>query len=191
MHHDLLYKEYPIITSGRLMLKKIEELDIEELYEIYSNENIFRLRPGKVKKNKTSVQNMIGHFQRDFNKKKMIFLGIYLNDTVKKLIGIAEIFDLNKKVNSITIGYTIHEKFWGKGYATEAVRLVIDFLFRKIGINRIQAFVMTENIKSKNVLLRNHFQKEGTIRQGEFWTGKGIVDLEIYSILQNEFQSPE
>ncbi|WP_211227860.1 GNAT family N-acetyltransferase [Spirochaeta cellobiosiphila] len=172
-------------------MKKIEESDIEDLFSIYSNENVFKLRPGKAKKNIDTVKNMIGHFERDFNKKKMIFLGIYQNFANKKLVGIAEIFDINKKVNSLTIGYTLNEKFWGEGYATESTKLIVSFLFNKIKINRIQAFVMPQNVKSKKVLIRNNFLLEGTLRSSEFWLGKGVVDLEVYSILKSDFTNNE
>jgi [ribosomal protein S5]-alanine N-acetyltransferase len=187
MSSEALFNEYPFLKSDRITLKKIEESDLNDLYEIYSNENLFQYRPGKAKKNITSVKNMIGHFTRDFNKKKMIFLGIFLNDENEKLIGVGEIFDLNRRVNSITIGYTLNEDYWGNGFATETSKIIIDFLFQHIKVNRIQAFVMPENVKSKNVLLRNNFKKEGVIRKGEYWTDKGIVDLEIYSILKEEY----
>lgn len=187
MNNDMLFREFPFLRSERIIMKRIEESDADELYEIYSNENIFRMRPGNVRKNRKTVENMIGHFQRDFNKKKTIFLGIYLNGDSPELIGVGEIFDLDIKVNGLTIGYTLKESFWGKGYATEATSLMIKYLIREVGINRIQAYVMCENEKSKKVLLNNGFQKEGTIRQGAFWTGKGIVDLELYSILKDEF----
>ncbi|MBN2626162.1 MAG: GNAT family N-acetyltransferase [Spirochaetales bacterium] len=180
-----LYKEYPHLNSERLTLKKIEESDIDDMFEIYSNDNLFLYRPGKVRKNKETVKNMIGHFLRDFNKQKMIFLGIYLKNG--KLIGIGEIFDHNRRVNSITVGYTLNEEYWGCGYATEATKAMISFLFERVGINRIQAFVMPENIKSKEVLLRGGFQKEGTIREGDFWKDVGVIDLELYSILRGEY----
>jgi ribosomal-protein-alanine N-acetyltransferase len=86
----------------------------------------------------------------------------------------------------ITIGYRLNDKFWGKGIATKAVKVMVDYLFNDIGINRIQTFVMQENIKSQNVLERNGFIKEGTIRQGYTWKGQGVVDLNLYSLLKSE-----
>jgi len=65
--------------------------------------------------------------------------------------------------------------------------MVIEFLFHKVNVNRIQAEVMPENSASKNVLFKNIFIKEGVIRQASYWSGKGVVDLEIYGILKNEF----
>jgi ribosomal-protein-alanine N-acetyltransferase len=61
-------------------------------------------------------------------------------------------------------------------------------LFKEIDVNRIEADVMLENKYSKKALLTNGFIKEGIIRQGNFWPGKGIVDLEKYSILKQEYK---
>jgi len=74
------------------------------------------------------------------------------------------------------IGYFLAESNWGRG-ATEAVSLLIRYLFTEADVNRIQAEVMPRNEASKKVLLKNGFIKEGTL-----WSGKGIVDLEIYSM---------
>lgn len=97
--------------------------------------------------------------------------------------------DFNHKVNMVTIDYFLAEDHWGKGMATEAVRIVVNFLFEEVGINRIQAEVIPANEVSKKVLLKNGFLKEGLLRQASVWSGKGIVDLEIYSILKEDYTS--
>lgn len=102
---------------------------------------------------------MISHFERDFGKKKIIYLGIYHNEDLKRIIGIAEIFDFDEKVNMATIGYTLNEDYWGHGFATKTVEALRDYLLNTIGVNRVQAFVIPNNIKSKNVLERNRFTK--------------------------------
>lgn len=129
---------------------------------------------------------MISHFERDFNKKKTIYIGIYDNKDLNRIIGVGEIFDFDEKVNMSTIGYTLNEDYWGYGYATKTVEALCDYLLNNIGMNRIQAFVMPDNIKSKNVLERNRFIKEGTIRQGAVWKGQGVVDLDLYSLLKSD-----
>lgn len=45
---------------------------------------------------------------------------------------------------------------------------------------------MPANEASKKVLLKNGFIKEGLLRQAVLWSGKGVVDLEIYSILKED-----
>jgi ribosomal-protein-alanine N-acetyltransferase len=186
MDKTTLFSKFPFIEASEITLRKIERSDLEELYSIYSNENLFKYRPGEVKKNKVTVENMISHFERDFGKKKTIFLGICLNKDLKRIIGMAEIFDFDEKVNMATIGYTLNEDYWGYGYATKTVEALLEYLLNTIGVNRVQAFVMPKNIKSKNVLERNRFTKEGTIRQGTIWNGKGIIDLDLYSFLKSD-----
>jgi [ribosomal protein S5]-alanine N-acetyltransferase len=186
MQQSILFSEFPFFQTSEISLRKIGKEDLDDLYAIYSNENLFKYRPSEAKKNKSTVENMISHFERDFNKKKTIFLGICLNENLKRIIGVAEIFDFDAKVNMVTIGYTLNENYWGNGVATKTVKALVDYLFNTIEVNRVQAFVMPKNIKSKNVLLRNKFTKEGTIRQGAAWSGKGIIDLEVYSFLKSD-----
>ncbi|WP_058302983.1 GNAT family N-acetyltransferase [Gorillibacterium timonense] len=182
------YAQFPHIVTDTIILRKIEETDIEGLFEIYTNENVFMYIPGDRKKNKAAVQNMIGHFERDFHKRKVIFLGIYLPEAPNEIVGVAEIFDYDDKVNQITIGYRLNERYWGKGIATQTVRAMVEYLYNTLEINRIQAFVMPANERSQNVLQKNNFVKEGIMRQSQYWTGIGVVDLTMYSLLRSEFE---
>ncbi len=182
-----LFDQFPNIITNEITLRKIVPSDIESLFEIYSNERLFLHSPCMLKKNKETVSNMIMHFERDFNKKKCIFLGITLNTNPDFIVGVAEMFEYDRNVNMITIGYRLNECFWGKGIATKTVKAMTEYLFNNIGINRIQAFVMPENDKSLNVLRRNGFVEEGIIRQGHVWKGQGVVDLTLFSRLKSEY----
>lgn len=122
-------------------------------------------------------------------KKAKVKWGIFLKKAPEKLVGIMVANDFNQKVNMVTIGYFLAESYWGKGIATKAVNVLVKFLFETVSVNRIQAEVMPLNENSKRVLLKNGFIKEGTIRQANVWAGKGIVDLEIYSILKEDYKS--
>lgn len=185
------YEQFPHIVADDLTLRKIVDSDLDNIFEIYSNEKLFQYSPVMLKKNKNTVANMIGHFERDFHKGKSLFLGICLNSEPKNIVGIAEIFDYSHEANMITIGYRLNDRFWNKGIATKTVKVMIDYLFNDIGINRIHAFVMPENIKSQNVLQRNGFAQDGVIRQGYVWKGQGVVDLILYSLLKSDTEKNE
>ncbi|WP_132746182.1 GNAT family N-acetyltransferase [Scopulibacillus darangshiensis] len=187
MNVDAIFHEFPVLESEDLILKKIEENHFEGLFAIYDNERIFDHCGIKPKHNKATVKKMIGHFERDYNKKTRVKWGIFTKHESDKLAGIIEAFEFNQKVNMVTVGYYLAESHWGRGIATEAVKLLLPFLFKKVDINRIQADVMPQNKNSKRVLLKNNFTKEGTLRQAALWSGKGIVDLEKYSILKEEY----
>ncbi len=187
MNKKVLFEKFPHLESNELILKKVEFDDYNDLFEILSNENLFKYRPGNPWKTLEAVKNVIGHYERDFNKHKTIFLGIYYKRSNNKLVGIAEIFEFDEKANRVEVGYTVNENYWGKGIATNATNMMLDFLFNIIEVNSIQATPMPVNEKSKNVLERCGFIHEGTLRQFKHWTGNGIVDLEMYSILKSDY----
>jgi len=164
-----LFESYPKIESEEILLKQIEKYDLDDYVEINMDERLYQYKPGEPRKTVSAVENIIGHHERDFLKRKIINLGIYSKEENNKMIGVAEIFDFDSKVSSITIGYTLNYNYWGRGIATKTTKLLLKFLFNEIDVNRVQAFVMPENVKSSKVLLRNNFIEEGTIRQGYFW----------------------
>lgn len=188
MNLEAIFGQFPILKSDGLTLKKIEEYHFDDVFEIYNNDKVFEYCGIIPKHNKETVKNMIGHFERDYHKKSRVKWGIFGHSEPDRLLGIIEAFDLNQKVNMATIGYFLSESQWGKGIATEAVHRLLDFLFTDVNVNRIQAEVMPPNEISKKVLLKNGFVYEGTLRQATLWSGKGIVDLEIYSILKVEWK---
>ncbi|RUS47890.1 GNAT family N-acetyltransferase [Cohnella sp. AR92] len=187
MSIDQLYGSFPVIVGERVRLGKIEPAHLNDVFAIYDNDRVFEFCGIIPKHNIETVSNMIGHFERDYLKRSRVKWGIFLNDAPNKLVGIAEAFDYNQKVNMITIGYFLEESYWAQGIASESVRLLLRYLFETVEINRIQAEVMIGNEASKRVLTKNGFIKEGTIRQGSVWSGKGVVDLELYAILRNEY----
>lgn len=59
------------------------------------------------------------------------------------------------------LGYFVAEEHNGRGYATAAVTLAVDFAFDTLGLHRVQANVMTKNPRSARVLDKAGFRKEG------------------------------
>ncbi|MGG2065534.1 GNAT family N-acetyltransferase [Bacillus sp. S14(2024)] len=188
MDLEIVFEEFPVLESQNLILKKIEDAHLQDVYVIYSNDKVFKYCGIIPKHNVKTVSKMIQHFERDYNKQSRIKWGIFQKNETDTLVGIIEAMDFNRKVNMVTIGYFLAEEYWGKGIASEAVHAIVKFLFEDVHINRIQAEVIPENDLSKKVLLKNGFTKEGLLRQATLWSGKGIVDLEIYSILKEEYK---
>ncbi|MGG3521270.1 GNAT family protein [Bacillus pseudomycoides] len=187
MNIEMVFGDFPVLESVNLVLRKIEEVHLQELYSIYDNDKVFEYCGIIPKHNLQTVRKMIGHFDRDYHKKSRIKWGIFQKNQSDKLVGIIESMDFNQKVNMVSIGYFLVEDYWGKGIATESVRMVVKFLFEEVNVNRIQAEVMPVNEVSKKVLLKNGFIKEGVLRQASLWSGKGVIDLEIYGILKEDY----
>lgn len=80
-------------------------------------------------------------------------------------------------------------KYWGKGIATEAVKLVANTIFSEWPhLERLQARVLVENVGSQRVLEKAGFQREGILRKYMTLKGK-IRDLMMFSLLSTDPQS--
>jgi len=86
------------------------------------------------------------------------------------------------------LGYITHPDHRGKGYTTEAVKLLVDYLFRAKNIVRVQAECSPENKASIRVLEKAGFTYEGLRRKAVFIQGR-YLDGAMYSILRDEWQS--
>ncbi|NWF86615.1 GNAT family N-acetyltransferase [Candidatus Bathyarchaeota archaeon] len=85
----------------------------------------------------------------------------------------------------IEIGYAIAPNERNKGYATETIQILVDYLFLTRDIVRIQAVIDSANIASRRTLEKARFKKEGTLRKA-LWNAKGKwTDGDFYGILRD------
>jgi RimJ/RimL family protein N-acetyltransferase len=92
--------------------------------------------------------------------------------------------------DSQELGYGVVPGERGKGYCSEAVRLIVDYIFLSKTIVRIQAHTDVRNIASQKTLERSGFKREGTIRKDDFIRGEWR-DRFLYSILREEWKEPK
>ena len=96
--------------------------------------------------------------------------------------------DADMRSERAELGYCLARRAWGRGFATEALRRVLDFLFGEVGFRRIEAAYAAENTASGRVLAKCGMRQEGLLRSyyrlpstGE-WT-----DFAICAILRGEW----
>ncbi|MED1740143.1 GNAT family protein [Bacillus swezeyi] len=89
------------------------------------------------------------------------------------LIGTINLFQiLRGSLQSAFIGYFLDEKHNGKGYTTEAAKLMVEYAFEDLKLHRVEAGVMPRNIASIRVLEKAGFHKEGIARKNVKINGK-------------------
>lgn len=92
-------------------------------------------------------------------------------------IGLDMAADVHRK--DVNIGYWLGERFWGRGIATEAVRVVTEHAFT-LDIDRVHAQVYAYNPASMRVLEKAGFEREGVLRKSIFKDGK-TIDSVLYA----------
>ena len=153
-----LFDEVPLIRGERISLSPLTERDIDALHELVDNENVYRYLPTFLfEKQYTSMHDVIRNVYKElFENKESLILGVRDNDS-KDLCGLAEFYGLRDDAHKISIGYRLLERYWGHGIATEAVSLMVSYLYGRTDIQIITASTMIENIASARVLEKNDF----------------------------------
>ncbi len=88
-------------------------------------------------------------------------------------------------VKAAKLGYAIRADRWGKGYATDACRTMIEFGFTALGLHRISAAIGPDNAASIAVVRKLGMAHEGRLRDHVFTNGEWR-DSELFAILQHE-----
>jgi len=103
------------------------------------------------------------------------------------LIGRCTYFGLNFRNRSAEIGYILAPAARGKGFAREAVALLLGYLFGGLGMNKVYAQTAASNTASTKLLEALGFQRDGVLRQHHLHEG-ALHDDFVYSILLSEWQ---
>jgi ribosomal-protein-alanine N-acetyltransferase len=88
-------------------------------------------------------------------------------------------------VKAAKLGYAVRADRWGKGYATDAARRMIQFGFDELGLHRISAAIGPDNAASIAVVRKLGMQQEGRIRDHVYTNGVWRDSI-LFSVLEHE-----
>lgn len=89
-----------------------------------------------------------------------------------------------------TLGFSLAREFQGRGYATEAVSRLLDDLFGARGLHRVIAYLNSENVRSRALLERVGFRREGHYLQC-YWKNGRWEDAYSYALLEREWEAKQ
>jgi RimJ/RimL family protein N-acetyltransferase len=86
------------------------------------------------------------------------------------------------------IGFTIARAHWSKGYASEAVRALLNYAFNTFDLHRVTASADPRNAASRRVLEKAGMVREAHFRKSLWFKGEWADDL-VYAMLRQDWQS--
>ena len=151
-----LFREIPCLQNDRITLRMLTSSDADGLQELVSNPAVYRYLPTFLFEKKCpDVSYTIRHLYDECLEDSLI-LGVFENE---RFCGLSEMYGYRFPVHKISVGYRLLESCWGRGIATEALRLMVDYLYGETAIRMITAGTMVENQASANVLRKNGFRR--------------------------------
>lgn len=104
--------------------------------------------------------------------------GIYLKGQTE-LIGSVSLQNWSRQEGKAVLGYMLSPLWWGRGYATEAVGLLLAYSFKELGLWQIEGRCRGDNLRSARVMLKNGLTLERTLPMAD---GSGDV-MKIYTLV--------
>lgn len=178
--------DQPSLVTERLILRPLQLTDAERVCDLAGDREIAAQsiqipHPYDVEDARMWIITQNEEFE---DGKQLNFAIIERNSG--ELIGVIGLLRIRHEHESAELGYWIGKPFWNRGYATEAVKAVVDYAFCILGLNRVYSRYMKKNPASGRVLAKCGFMHEGILRQhikkwGDF------EDIEMAAILKDEY----
>ena len=155
----------PVIKTDRLMLRDITLEDISDEYLVWINlPSVTKYL--EIRFNEQTRENVVDFLQSKLKDiKNTQHFGIY-DQGGKRLVGNVTLNKINWKHKYSDISYIIgHEDVVGYGYATEAVKAMVEYAFDYLGLMKIYAGYYDGHIGSARVLQKSGFAQEARLRK--------------------------
>jgi RimJ/RimL family protein N-acetyltransferase len=191
MHHPLDTLDWPISTE-RLLLRRATPDDVDATW-------VFRQLPETQEWVVAATVTYDDYRERFLREEQLAnLLVVELDGRVIGDLTLAiqdgwaqrEVADQAKNVHG-ELGWTLDPSYGGKGYATEAVRALIDIAFRRLGLRRLHADCFYDNEASWRLMERVGMRREQHTVKDSLHRTKGWLDGFSYAILAEEWPASE
>lgn len=184
MGFNKAFAEFPSLETRRVILRKLQLSDASNMFDIFSKDEVTKYYDLDTFTSIKQAEELIERLLYRYENRKQIRWAIVLKET-EQFIGTCGFHAIEEEHWKAEIGYELHPDSWGQGIMTEVIKAVIQYGFKEIGLNRIEAFYDPENISSARVLEKNGFEYEGLLKKRFFEKGK-FVDGAIAAIIKED-----
>ncbi len=176
-----------VLRGKRIMLRDFAPDDWSAVHAYTSCPEVYRFQPwgpNTPDETRAYVEGAIAQAQQQ--PRSDYSLAIVLSAT-GEVIGAGSLMIRSREFRQGEIGYFLHPDHWGRGYATEAARLLLDFGFTTLGLHRIAGTCDPRNTASARILEKVGMRYEGRQRENML-IRDGWRDSLLYSLLEHEWQ---
>ena len=171
------------METDKLVLRKLKFSDVDNLVEQGNDYDVHYYSFFLMKYPFTKEEAVLVVKEEDHVKNLKRF-GIELKET-SKIIGVTDLYNINLKSKKLKLGYWIGKNYRRKGYATEAIKKVIEYAFVNYNIDEIIATTLTDNDPSMNLLIKNGFIRGKILKNDRFFEGKYMDSVQF--VLKREY----
>lgn len=167
--------------TNRFLLRKFSQNDLENVYKGLSHPEVVKYY-GIRYDSLEATNEQLKWFAELENEGTGIWWAICFQEN-QEFCGAIGFTNVNKPLHKAEIGFWLLPEYWGKGIVAEVLPLVCNHAFENLGLQRIEAYVETENLACLAVMKKNNFVLEEILKECELKDGK-FINLALYALLK-------
>ena len=180
---ETIFQAFPQLETDRLILRRMQASDAQALFQVLGDDEVTRYYDDATFTAVSQAEEQIAAWESGFAHRRSLRWGI-VHKQAGVVIGSCGMYSIHPWHLRASIGYELAQSFWRQGLMTEALNAMLALGFNEMGLNRIDAVVMPENLASIKLLEKLGFHNEGLLREYENWGSKGFADLYMLSLLK-------
>lgn len=155
----------PIVETERLILRELDFIDENDLFEMDSDPEVHRYIENNPVKSISEITNVIEMLKQQYKENGIARWAVVDRET-NECVGWSGLKYFRKPLNNHTnfyeLGYRFKRKHWGQGYATESSIAILNYGFKNLDICSVFAITDPKNVNSKRVLSKLGFDFKET-----------------------------
>lgn len=170
------------LETERLLLRPLEMNDAQDMFLMDKNPNVHKYLWQKPVQQIDEVIKVIDYVNAQYQKNNIGRYATILKETGEFIgwTGIKFVDDHieNGNTNFFDYGYRLDERFWGKGYASEATKFWVNYAFNEMKIEKMHAYTHAQNDASNHILKKTgfDFMEKYTAEDGIQWNWWQIIN---------------
>ncbi len=175
-----------MLKSEKITLRALEPQDLNILFNWENDTRYWVVSNTFAPYSKHILLKYLENAHLDIYEAKQLRLVIELEN--RKPIGLIDLFEFDPFHMRAGVGILIaDEKEQGKGYASEALKLLIEYSFERLQLKQLYCNITSDNVRSINLFTKLGFSKIG-VKKAWFKTSEGWKDEEMFQMLNANFE---
>ena len=186
---SVFFYRLPVLETADLILRKPAVKDAKDIFRYASDPEVARYVLWEPHRSLSETRSFVRFLRSRIRSGYPSSWVVVLKETCS-VIGTIGFIWYSEENRSAELGYSFSREHWNRGYATQALKAVIDASFTSLPLNRLEAQHDLRNPASGRVMEKCGLRQEGILRNRIVNKGE-YIDVALYAVLRSDWENAQ